>query len=252
MHHSGLLIVLLFTGITALFAQDTCLAGDCENGYGALKCDCGYLYKGVFQDGEKKSGTLFKEELHYTGAFQQDMPWGSGAVYFADSSSYRGEFQAAAPHGYGRYYLPAGKLYKGMMKDGDFNGFGVLLRDSTNFSTFYAGEFQNDLENGFGMKRSGDTVTFGKFKKGTLKYGWIGVKTGAETMTWIRSGKGFDQEPEFWHEQADDYMWVKFPDEGVDFFVKKGEFVEFSGPEGIIHRLYTDLKTPPQFIPKNR
>lgn len=240
--------IALWAGLIAFhpaaIAQDTCIKGDCENGYGELKCDCGYLYKGEFRNGKKTRGTLYKEDLHYTGTFQHDMPWGEGAIYFADSSSYRGEFSGAAPHGFGKYYLPAGKMYKGMLIEGDFNGFGIKFQDSNNLSHYYAGTFDNDIKNGFGIEKAGDSITLGYYKKGNFKYGLVVVKPSQEEMTAVRSGKGSDQK-NLRYEIAEDYIWVRFEREKVDLFLRESVFAEMTLTDEI-HRIFIDRETPPR------
>lgn len=242
--YSLIISVVLLPVSQSAIGQDKCIAGDCENGYGELQCDCGYLYKGEFKSGEKTFGTLFKEELHYTGEFNHDMPWGKGAIYFADSSSYRGAFSGASPHGYGRYYTASGKLYKGMMQNGNYEGFGIQFPDSGDLSFYYAGEFQSDIKTGYGVQKSGDTVRFGLFKKDNFKHGIILVRPSNNEIAWIRSGKGSDQN-DYRYTAEDDFIWVRFTKLGAEFFIQPGEFVEIKTPEGKIHRVFIDRESPP-------
>lgn len=225
-------------------AQDDCVSGDCENGYGEQQCDCGYLYKGLFENGAKTSGKLIKDELHYVGEFKEDMPWGNGAIYFADSSSYRGKFKAAAPHGEGRYYTASGKLYKGEMQNGDYTGFGILFTDSTNLDTYYAGGFENDKKSGYGIEVQPDSLTFGFYRNNVLKKGWVVTRAGDSTFTVVGVGRGSDQK-NVMVSTFEGSTLLRTRDGTVEFYIRPGEFVEMMvADDKRLRRFYADLTTP--------
>lgn len=132
-------------------AQDTCLVGDCENGIGTLECSCGYTFKGEFKDGEKVYGTMIKEDLTYTGSFENGMVNGKGLMVYQDSSYYQGDFVNAQMDGEGQYYEKNYMLYQGGMKQNRFDGWGVVNYDSVSGDErlWMLGQYEKDIVNGW-------------------------------------------------------------------------------------------------------
>lgn len=146
-------------------AQDECLEGDCINGWGKLRCDCGYLFEGVFIDGEKAFGTIEKEELIYKGAFKDDMAHGNGMMMKTDSSMYVGEFEFSVPTGFGTYLMSNGERYSGFVRENEYNGLGFWA--PTEDSAGYFGFFQSGVLNGFGLRLTDTTaLSIGWFEQG--------------------------------------------------------------------------------------
>ncbi len=79
-----------------------CINGDCKNGRGT------YIYK----NGQAK----------YVGQFQNELPQGRGAVYYANGERYVGEWMAGSFEGFGTLYLLDGTEVKGNWKKGTFMG----------------------------------------------------------------------------------------------------------------------------------
>ena len=166
------------------FSMGQCIEGDCVNGYGRLKCDCGYLYEGVFKDGLKVNGTLIKDELTYKGEFEFDQAHGKGRITYKDGSWYEGEFRYSQPDGHGTYDLNNGWVYKGMLKAGNFEGIGAKfhLKSEENYSEFKVGEFKADEMNGIGVYYDNGYTLIGTFEKGKLH--GIGVVLSEKEGNW--------------------------------------------------------------------
>ena len=74
------IVSLLVCATLCISQEDECLEGDCKNGFGILKCACGYTFEGIFEEGEKVSGKIIKPKLTYTGPFKDDMAHGMGGM----------------------------------------------------------------------------------------------------------------------------------------------------------------------------
>lgn len=122
-----LFFFLLLAVPTGILAQ--CLEGDCENGEGVYKCDCGYIFEGTFANGQKQFGKLIKEEVTYIGPFKDDMAHGKGKMIRNNGSIYEGDFAFSSAHGWGSFYLVNGLRYTGEINAGKYDGWG-LLQDS--------------------------------------------------------------------------------------------------------------------------
>ena len=163
-------IVLLHQG----YSQ--CIEGDCVNGYGKYTCDCGYLFEGIFENGERITGTLTKENLVYTGEFKFDLAHGFGRIMYKDSSWYEGLFVENVMEGYGTFCFPDGQKYIGELINGSFEGLGIQFiptKDSL-LNKIEIGHFNNDLLNGWGGEISTvKEIYVGNYKDG-IKQG-IGI-----------------------------------------------------------------------------
>ena len=187
------LFLSLFIALSQLQALSQCLEGNCENGYGVFQCSCGYLYKGEFKDGKKVHGSQEAEDYFYQGDFKDEMAHGEGEIHYPDSSWYAGAFEQSYPHGVGKYQLASGKIYLGEMVYGDFHGIGSLSwispeKDTLAMIGFFKDDFLSGLGivlrngqmttigiytedqlNGLGVKRIGNELLVGTFKKSKAK-----------------------------------------------------------------------------------
>lgn len=166
------LFLILFAG--GVNAQ--CLEGDCENGKGKIKCDCGYIYEGEFKDGKKVKGVMTKKELVYTGEFKDDLAHGKGKIVYKDGSYYEGDFKFNSPDGNGVYGLKNGWIYKGGLKAGNFSGYGIKYFEhkENEHKIIRLGEFKKDHLNGLGFyKEFNGDFYLGEFKDG--RFWGVGV-----------------------------------------------------------------------------
>ncbi|UTW66665.1 hypothetical protein KFE94_00710 [bacterium SCSIO 12643] len=164
---NGLWSVLLVLLSFAVNAQ--CLEGDCENGFGKFKCDCGYIFEGEFRNGEKFKGTLTKEDLVYIGEFKNDIAEGFGTMKYKDGSWYEGTFVGNVPHGYGTYSFGNGQMYIGEIFEGAFKGLGVQISKDAEgrVEEIRLGYYEDDQLNGMGATVIyGGDIYVGEFSKG--------------------------------------------------------------------------------------
>jgi hypothetical protein len=182
--------MLCLTLSTSLKAQ--CLEGDCMNGKGVYTCDCGYVFEGFFENGEKVKGTLTKKDLVYTGQFENDQAHGKGKIIYKDGSAYVGDFAFSEPHGIGIYTLSNGFVYSGEMNQGFFSGMGeknLTEPDSVAYWGFWnndqllfgvylnakneyrIGHFENDKMKAYGLifNSVSQEIVFAEFAKGKSK-----------------------------------------------------------------------------------
>jgi len=177
----------IYTSILFLFAFSSysqCVTGDCENGYGKYKCDCGYVFEGDFSNGQKVKGTLTKKDLVYTGDFKNDLAEGYGVMKYKDGSWFEGTFKNNAPHGYGSYYFSNGQKFVGEVFEGSFKGMGIQVFSDIEGRVIETqfGIFADDRLNGMGCSISfnGD-IYMGNFLNGN--YMGFGVFVFAEQET---------------------------------------------------------------------
>lgn len=166
--------LIYLTPVLALAQTNECLEGDCQNGQGKLKCACGYVFEGMFKNGQKVFGTMIKKELTYKGEFKDDMVHGKGKITYKDGSWYEGEFEFTQLHGEGEYHHTSGWIYKGLLAYNKYEGFGTLYQNEQGKLRIKQGEFLEDELNGFGFYKNivGD-VYIGEFKKS--KFHGVGI-----------------------------------------------------------------------------
>ncbi len=77
------LFIILFSAIPFFSFGQTCLSGDCLNGYGAYEYKDGSQYIGEFEDGKKYGqGVLFLANgMKYVGSWKNNLRSGEGRVY---------------------------------------------------------------------------------------------------------------------------------------------------------------------------
>ena len=166
----------------SIFSQ--CIEGDCVNGYGKFSCDCGYVFEGEFENGERVTGTLTKKNLVYTGQFLNNMAHGYGIIKYKDGSWYEGTFVENVPVGYGTYHFSNGQRYIGEIVEGSFSGMGIQYtvdKDSLVIET-QIGMFNEDRLDGWGctLGLNGD-IHFGNYSAG--EYFGFGLFIFGETNT---------------------------------------------------------------------
>ena len=87
--------LLLISVLILLFAEgfaQTCLRGDCKNGFGTM---------------------VFTSKSRYTGEFKQGKMHGKGIFYYSNQGKYIGEWQSGIRQGEGKWIQSNGNVYSG-------------------------------------------------------------------------------------------------------------------------------------------
>lgn len=149
--------LMLWLSSSALALADTCISGDCQNGFGTLVRDNGNKYTGEFKNGRFHGhGTYtFNEPKwkgdQYVGEFKNGQYEGLGTYTWANGDKLTGDFKNDAPNGHGTYTWGRepwiGDKYVGEFKNWKKEGFGTYYWKE---GDKYVGEFKNDASNGQG------------------------------------------------------------------------------------------------------
>lgn len=149
--------------------RNTCLKGDCINGYGVQEFNRGFQkiarYEGTFKNGkyEGEGVYFFENKDKYTGTFIDDKISGKGVYeYFETGDVYKGEFKEEQMDGFGIYITKKGNRYEGNFKKGKLSGEGKLIRKD---GEILIGNFKDDYPNGKAVIRnkSGKVIFDGEF-----------------------------------------------------------------------------------------
>lgn len=118
-------VVILLVLVNLSYAQqNTCLSGDCDNGYGT------WLYK----NGDKYEGTWVNKQMHgngtyyyangdiYKGDFKHDKLEGTGTFISHTGDKYVGQYVNNLPEGEGTYFFKSGKVEMGLFLKGEYAG----------------------------------------------------------------------------------------------------------------------------------
>ena len=159
------IIIAVFFPFT-IFAQGTCISGDCENGKGYWKDKSGYTYDGDFKNG-KITGY---GKMIYSFENEENDAVGKLIHYFKGAKSYEGNFINGKYEGEGKLTFDNGNKFDGVFKNGklisgrkyiknvsyalvgnfienNLQSPGVIEFDS---GDKYEGNIQNNLPNGKG------------------------------------------------------------------------------------------------------
>ncbi|MHC1777587.1 MAG: caspase family protein [Lentimicrobium sp.] len=141
-----LLTIVLLLSSTTLFAQGTCLSGNCTNGKGTYQFTSGATFEGSFKDGKMVKGTFrFANGDVYTGSFSDNKFHGKGNYQYKksgnlfvgtyvdgektqgkftykDGSTYTGSFKNHKKHGQGKLTTSTGKIFDGYWEADMYTG----------------------------------------------------------------------------------------------------------------------------------
>ena len=147
------------------------IKGPNETMEGKMKMNIGSIYKGDFQ---------YSNDDAFNGKLPE-LSISAGTARFSDESVYKGAFNKIYEmHGNGRMDYSGRVVYNGMWKNGKRDGFGKEIDCSfspassgrctsqTPGAVVYQGLWENDMKHGEGVLTSGDEVTRGKWKEGSL------------------------------------------------------------------------------------
>ncbi len=170
-------LILLSTMVKA----QTCLRGNCTNGFGTLVFPNKSRYTGEFSmgwmtgrgiyyysNGNKYMGFWQKNQKHgegklvyangdiYSGKFDRDRITGFGSMVYKSGDKYVGEWYMEKPQGKGTYYYATGERFEGEFKLGKFEGKGKFYYTN---GSYYDGDWKNDQRNGYGEFFDGKSKT---------------------------------------------------------------------------------------------
>ncbi len=165
------ILILLFI-LPATQQAQTCIKGDCRNGFGSCYYANGGRYTGEFQLGKRNGkgiyyyanqnkymgewlndlregeGKLFYRNGDiYTGNFKADKMEGYGVMEFNSKDRYTGNWKANKPSGKGIYFFAAGDRYEGEFADARFEGEGTMYYRN---GARYAGHWKLSKKEGYG------------------------------------------------------------------------------------------------------
>lgn len=158
------LLVLLLLSYSFSLAQ-TCISGNCSNGYGKIQYSNGDTYEGEFYD-DKREGFgiyIWKAGGKFIGESFQNTFQGFGVLEFADGTKYTGDFKDGEFDGEGEKTYTNGTIQKGLFGKGKY--LGKISYYGKPIGT--TGCLNGDCENGYGMHYSqANNRFFGFFRNG--------------------------------------------------------------------------------------
>jgi hypothetical protein len=135
-----------------VFSQtQTCVSGNCQDGYGTMDFSNGATYTGNFKNGQYEGQGTSKwtegtTRYTYTGQYVNSYFKGKGTLTW-DGNKYVGEFNNDIRTGYGVLTWSSGEKYEGNFVDGKLNGQGTMTYTD---GSRYTGNFDNDSKSGQG------------------------------------------------------------------------------------------------------
>jgi hypothetical protein len=169
--HLLLLIPLVLVGLRAARAEEGCLYGDCENGYGTREIEGGRIWRGTFQQGirhgygheESAAGDEIWQGLYLDAGLNGKAVFVAVKERFA-TVYYLGAWKGGKRHGYGVYVNADWGRYSGEFVDGVMQGQGEYLGTR---GDRYTGGYFNDRYEGIGTLTIPDVLRYtGAWKAG--------------------------------------------------------------------------------------
>jgi hypothetical protein len=145
-------LVFLFSLLSIYSQAQTCLTGNCSNGFGKIQYANGDTYEGEFYD-DKREGFgiyIWKAGGKYIGESFQNTFQGFGVMTFADGTKYVGDFKDGEFEGEGEKTYTNGTIQKGLFGKGKY--LGKISYYNKPIGT--TGCLNGDCDNGYGMHYS--------------------------------------------------------------------------------------------------
>jgi len=111
--------------------SNSCIKGDCKNGYGVYVYSSGMRYEGEWKHGKRhgKGTLLYPDGSRYTGEWRNNRMHGYGTKIYASDilrKKYEGEWRDGRKHGRGTLIYSSGSVFGGEWKEGQKHGHGTL------------------------------------------------------------------------------------------------------------------------------
>jgi hypothetical protein len=153
LYSTSLYLIIFLCVISFYFFNpfsNSCIKGNCKNGYGTYVYSSGMRYEGEWKNGKRDGqGTLtYTDGSKYTGGWKNNRMHGEGIKTYASkhlSMEYIGEWKNGNKDGKGTAIYSDTSRYDGEWKDGTIHGYGTLI-DKTGKIT--AGEWENEMLHG--------------------------------------------------------------------------------------------------------
>ena len=140
-----------------------------RHGYGVAEWEDGCKYSGEWQN-DKRNGygvCVYKDGDVYSGEWKDDQWTGFGDWNIPNGNRYTGQWKDGKGDGYMRCLRQGMPNYEGEMANDDYNGFGTIYSDETEFS--YEGHLKDGCSDGFGTKYLGNYLRYdGYFQRGMM------------------------------------------------------------------------------------
>lgn len=148
-------VIVLLMSTSVIFAQGTCVSGNCINGNGTYKFQSGATFEGSFKDGNLVKGTY----------------------RFTNGDVYNGYFLNNKFHGQGRYhYKQSGNIYNGIYAHGEKTNGTFTYSDGSN----YIGSFKNHKKDGKGKLTTATGKVFDGYWDADM---YAGARSGNRVQT---------------------------------------------------------------------
>ena len=161
---------------------------------GLFKSEAGYIFDGLFKNGEILKGTsIYPGGAKYVGEFLNFKPNGYGTFVWANGDKYFGNWKNGKSAGNGTKVWKDGRKYLGNFKNDNLDGIGTLFYPD---GKKYEGDFVNGKRHGKGTFTFPDgTAYVGNFVKG--KEEGLGECIGVEGISRPCKNKSDTQVKEF-------------------------------------------------------
>ena len=154
-----------------VLTSDTCIEGNCINGFGTKQFQSGRVYTGNFRDGKPNGkGKEEFQNFQYEGDFLNDEQNGIGKFTFPDGATFVGGFKNGDIDGKGILTKPDGGKLEGTWVKNQLTG---TVKSTLPNGTVYTGPFVNNAPEGLGEEEYPN-----------------GIKYIGEWLNGLRHGKG--------------------------------------------------------------
>ena len=159
------LLLFSFVSFSINIYGQTCLSGNCSNGYGKIQYANGDVYEGEFYDDKREGFGMYtwKGGGKFSGESLANVFNGFGLLEFVDGTKYVGDFKDGEFDGEGEKTYTNGVSQKGLFGKGKYQG--KIKYYNKPLGT--TGCLNGDCDNGYGMYYSAaNNRFFGYFKDG--------------------------------------------------------------------------------------